>query len=428
MLKVTSRHTFMSPAIDLTNANENCQPGRMNGTPRVIMAMMGCRDHYQPMTAAYESGSLARFITDFWFTPESPILKCAEAFRFRSREVIRGRFAAGLQRAHVTSISSAGALQYLGLRMQSGRAWRHKVYSSAGRRFARACIRYLDVSHSAFIGFSSASLEAIERENRSGVLTALNQVDAARTGERIVIEEMQRHKSWLLHSVEGVPEEYFERLSAEWSAAKRIIVNSPWSRQALIQQGVPPEKIRECPLAYKPLTKPPIRCFRRQQRLRVLWLGTVCLGKGIVYAVEAARLLEQKRVDFTFAGPLDVRLPGLPANSRYIGKIARLQTGKLYASHDIFILPTLSDGFGMTQLEAMAHGLPVIATPHCGEVVEHKISGLIIPARDGRSLADAIMEIGGDTGKLESMSVAATARAEHFSPERIWRTYQSHLI
>jgi glycosyltransferase involved in cell wall biosynthesis len=397
-------------------------------SPRVIMAMMGNREHYQPMTSAHERGSLARFITDFWFAPEDSIVRCADVARVGKNAFLRTRFAPELRHADVVALTSAGMLQYLGLRLRARRAWRYRIYSSAGRRFARRCVRYLDVPHTAFLGFSSAALEALEHENRSGILTVIDQIDPAKTEEEIVLEEMKRHKSWVLYSRDRIPNEHFERISAEWSAAKRIVVNSTWSKSALIQQGVPAGKIRVCPLAYKP-PGTPARCqFRRQSRLRVLWLGTLCLRKGIVYAIEAARRLEGRPFDFTFAGPIDARLPALPANSTYIGKIPRTQIGALYSSHDVFILPTLSDGFALTQLEAMAHGLPVIATPHCGEVVEHGINGLIVPARDARSLAEALMEVGGDAGKLEAMSLAAPARADRFTPGRVWPTYESYLV
>jgi glycosyltransferase involved in cell wall biosynthesis len=277
------------------------------------------------------------------------------------------------------------------------------------------------------MGYTSTALEALEHENRSAVLTVTYQIDPARTEEAVVLSEMKRHKSWVLHGHDPIPDEYFERVSAEWSTAKRIIVNSTWSRSALIQQGVPAEKIRMCPLAYKPSTTLGRRQFQGRSRLRVLWLGTLSLRKGIVYAIEAARRLEQRRVDFTFAGPIDVRLPALPANCKYIGRVPGPEIGTQYSSHDMFILPTLSDGFGGTQLEAMAHGLPVIATYNCGEVVEHGRSGLIVPAGNSQALAEAILEIGGDPGKLEAMSAAALRRAADFTPSRVWPTFQSCL-
>jgi glycosyltransferase involved in cell wall biosynthesis len=239
---------------------------------------------------------------------------------------------------------------------------------------------------------------------------------------------MARHKKWVLHGLDPVPDEFFERLRAEWSVARRIIVNSAWSKSALTQQGVPAGKIKVCPLACKPSESPARPRFHERPRFRVLWLGRLSLGKGIVYAIEAARMLERHNVDFTFAGPIDVRLPALPANCTYIGRIPQSQVGTQYGSHDLFIFPTLSDGFGRTQLEAMAHGLPVIATPNCGEVVEHGISGLIVPLRDSRALAEAILEICGNRSKIEAMSAAAVRRSRDFTPDRVWQTFRACLV
>jgi glycosyltransferase involved in cell wall biosynthesis len=90
-------------------------------------------------------------------------------------------------------------------------------------------------------------------------------------------------------------------------------------------------------------------------------------------------------------------------------------TAGLYQSADLFVLPTVSDGFAITQLEAMAHGLPVIATPHCGQVVQHEVNGLIIPARDAAALAAAVERLMKDRPLLESMRGAAMRRVEDFS-------------
>jgi len=389
------------------------------------MAMIGNREHYQPMRSAYECGTLARFITDFWFVPEGGATHRARPW-CAGKLPLGSRFCEELRHADVVALPRTGMMQYLGARVRSSRSWRYRIYRAAGRQFARECIRHLDVPHTTFVGYSSAALEALEHENHAGVLTVLDQIDPGRTEEQIVIEEMARHRTWVGHRREAIPAAYFERLSAEWAAAKRIVVNSQWSKSALIEQGVPVEKIRICPLGYKPAAAV-ARVPKTGGRLRVLWLGTLCLRKGIVYAIEAARRLETQPVDFTFAGPVDVRLPRLPSNCTYAGRIPRSEIGALFAAHDIFILPTLSDGFAMTQLEAMAHGLPVIATANCGEAVEHGVSGFLVKERDVKALADAIVAAGMDRSRLEAMSAAALERAACFRPERVWQTYQLHL-
>jgi glycosyltransferase involved in cell wall biosynthesis len=219
-----------------------------------------------------------------------------------------------------------------------------------------------------------------------------------------------------------IPDSYFARLDAEWNEASVVLVNSQWSRQALLEQGVDGSKIVVIPLFYRARV-PPTGIFRRERRpsdpLKVLWLGTLCLRKGLPYALEAAKLLVGAPVSFSFAGGAGVPLEklSLPENCRYLGAIPRVNVPAIYAQHDVFILPTLSDGFALTQVEALHYGLPVIATPCCGEVVVHGKCGFIVPPRNARAIADAVLQLVEDHSLLRSMSLAAHRRARDFSPD-----------
>ena len=72
-------------------------------------------------------------------------------------------------------------------------------------------------------------------------------------------------------------------------------------------------------------------------------------------------------------GPILIDIPAdlrERQNVRWVGPIARGEVAKWYREADVFMFPTHSDGFGLTQLEAQAWKLPVIASPFCGEVVQ----------------------------------------------------------
>jgi len=58
----------------------------------------------------------------------------------------------------------------------------------------------------------------------------------------------------------------------------------------------------------------------------------------------------------------------------------------------------------MVYAEAMAHGLPVVTTPNCGRVVTDGVDGLMVPARDGQALAEAIEQLDDDRSLLRKMS------------------------
>jgi glycosyltransferase involved in cell wall biosynthesis len=198
-----------------------------------------------------------------------------------------------------------------------------------------------------------------------------------------------------------------------------------------MKQGVPESKLAVVPLAYESQkAKGDSRKangeknapFTQNRPLRVLFLGQVILRKGIQYLIEAARLIEKEPIHFDVVGSIrisDEAVASAPANMTFHGPVSRDRTEEFYRSADLFVLPTLSDGFALTQLEAMAHGLPVIATPNCGEVVSDGVDGLIVPASDSNALAEAFQLLLQDPAKLQSMSEATAAKIEQFSLTRL---------
>jgi glycosyltransferase involved in cell wall biosynthesis len=87
----------------------------------------------------------------------------------------------------------------------------------------------------------------------------------------------------------------------------------------------------------------------------------------------------------------------------------------LYRSATVFVLPTLSDAFAMTQLEAQAHGLPIIVTPSCGRVVIEGETGFMVAARDAQALAVAIRRFIQDRGLSARMAPRCIERAKEFN-------------
>src|SRR5205085_10628373 len=116
------------------------------------------------------------------------------------------------------------------------------------RRLSR---QQLDPEIDYFFGFDSASLETLEHLKSRGVFTILDQIDPARTEQEIVREEGRRWPGW--EEVSGsIPDSYFRRLEQEWALADLVLVNSSWSKNGLVRQGVPEQKIVVVPMSYEP--------------------------------------------------------------------------------------------------------------------------------------------------------------------------------
>jgi glycosyltransferase involved in cell wall biosynthesis len=103
--------------------------------------------------------------------------------------------------------------------------------------------------------------------------------------------------------------------------------------------------------------------------------------------------------------------------------VTRSEAPQIYKEHDIFLFPTLSDGFGLTQVEAAAYGLPVISTDCCADVVHDGVSGFVVPARDPKALAERILAFVREEQLLPKMSEAAIRRSRDFLPNRVWPEY-----
>lgn len=298
-----------------------------------------------------------------------------------------------------------------------------------GRRFA-VCVRN-HLNHSVdpnsetiFFAYDTGALEAMEWCRGRNIPCVLNQMDPGRVEMESVQAEEKRWPGWAARPL-VVPEEYFARREAEWALADRIVVNSRWSLDALVEQGVPEDKLVVVPLCYES-TQPgkslEVKHRRGDEPLHVLFLGQVILRKGIQYLMEAARQLLGERIRFDVVGPVGISNEALakaPSNVTFHGRAGRDQAAFWYQRAHVFVLPTLSDGFAITQLEAMAHGLPVVATPCCGEVIDHGVDGFIVPARDAGALARALQRYFAQPEQLPSHSAAALKKAGQFTLARL---------
>jgi N-acetyl-alpha-D-glucosaminyl L-malate synthase BshA len=110
----------------------------------------------------------------------------------------------------------------------------------------------------------------------------------------------------------------------------------------------------------------------------------------------------------------------------FLGK--QEQVAELLACADLFLLPSESESFGLSALEAMACEVPVVGTRNGGleEVVEDGICGRLLPVGAVDAMSDAAVQILSEAGVQEKMGRAGRARAEEkFSVERIVELYES---
>ena len=399
-------------------------------------SQIGAREHYAVPRMLHRDGRLATLYTDFWAGPF--VRGMARVTTAKSLRSLAARFHSDLADASVVSWKFRSLAWESGARRQE----RNRLYdgfAEIGQAFAicvrEALKRRKDFdSDSILYSYDTGALETMEwcRERGArGAKCILNQMDPNRVEVELVRQEEMRWPGWTLQTIE-VPEGYFNRREKEWALADCVVVNSDFCRQALLKQGVLPEKLKVIPLCFEKNSKgaTPNKEIQREAKakLRVLFLGQAILRKGIQYLIEAAKLLSPERVQFDVVGPIGISeaaVASAPKNIVFHGRVTRDQAASWYRQSDVFILPTLSDGFAITQLEAMSYGLPVVTTPCCGEVVSNGVDGFIVPSRDATALAKSLQQYLEEPKLLEQQSRAALVKIEQFSMERLAENLRS---
>jgi glycosyltransferase involved in cell wall biosynthesis len=362
---------------------------------KVLVAQRGAREHFLVARALKSVAMLERLVVDYHAGNNGLVALFAKLLPGVAG--CRARSA----RIEDLTVSEISDLGLFGLALKGvdrlgvlfGKSY--IAYEWSDRQFARVVARQLG-HETAFFGYSYGALEALHVAKNRGCLAIVGQIDPGELEEDAVEAERER---WPIFESPGkrAPASYWARNRQEWEAAHVILVNSKWTADAIVRDGADPAKIEILPLAYEvPLTSAFSPVLRSSKDcLQVLWLGTVGLRKGIPYLLEAAKRLVGEPVEFTIAGPLQInrqRMLDSPANVRWVGPIPRSEASAYYAAADVFVLPTISDGFAITQLEAMAHGVPVISTWNCGDVVVDGQNGYRVPARDADALVESIMK------------------------------------
>ena len=154
---------------------------------------------------------------------------------------------------------------------------------------------------------------------------------------------------------------------------------------------------------------------------KALFLGRLGRRKGVPDIIEAAGHLERGRYQFTLAGDGDVTAfrqevirGGLHRIVDIPGWIGEQEKRTLLRLSDILILPSYDEGLPMSILEAMASGLPIIATPVGGipEAVRHGENGFLISPGDPEALAGALEDVFSVPGRWKSFAEKSREIAE----------------
>lgn len=246
-----------------------------------------------------------------------------------------------------------------------------------------------------FVGWSSFSLHALKR--------------ARDLGARIVVE---RGSSHILYQDKILKEEYarwgiqptpfdvphpriIEKELQEYAEADYISIPSSFVKKTFIERDIPEKKLIQIPYGVD------LSMFhqspKRDKVFRVIVRANLTLRKGIQYILPAFADLRLQNAELLLIGSVSEEIK--PILKKYQGRytiVANQPMEKLaayYSRGSVFVMPSIEEGLALVQPQAMACGLPVIATANTGaaDIIRDGRDGFIIPIRDKEALKEKIL-------------------------------------
>jgi glycosyltransferase involved in cell wall biosynthesis len=403
---------------------------------KFVAVQAGARDDYQLPWALAEAGMLECFVTDAYRQPGnhrliSALLSKVDAAKIRNCPAIDG------ERIINDPASFAWfTLEGVANKLLKSRTLINLAHSCKDRTLSLRALRESRLSGSKLFATSYYAADAFEILRRNGEKGLLFQVHPApREVRRLLLEEIELQPvasaSLSAERELATSELELERLSNEAKFAERVLCASEFTKKTLIAQGVDIRKISVCPYGvdfsnYK--LRAPRSSFNRP--LRLFWLGSLVQRKGLTYLLEAVKSFPSNCLELvccTRSLP-DKRILEYYSLSNITIKVG-LTDKEMIAEMkrcDVFILPSIAEGFGHALAQAMAVGLPVIATNHtmAADCVDDGVEGFVIPIRSAVAIEEKIAWGIDNRAGLDAMGIKASQKIRAYT----WAKFRRGVV
>ncbi len=220
-----------------------------------------------------------------------------------------------------------------------------------------------------------------------------------------------------------------DRELQEYNECDLIFVPSTFVYRSFVQKGVPEAKLRKISYGVD------LRMFRPMPKsddvFRVIYVGALSLRKGIPYLLEALCALPLPKFELWLIGAVQPEIK--PFLAKYEGKfkcfgeIPRAELHRYYSQASVFVIASIEEGLALVQAQAMACGIPVIATHNTGaeDLFTDGVEGFIVPIRDTDAIRDRLLHLYHHPDQLLEMAKAALHRVQLLGG---WDTYGQRVI
>lgn len=283
----------------------------------------------------------------------------------------------------------------------------------------------------AVYSYEDMALESFKQAKESGLFSIYDlPIGYWRAARRLMQSEIEARPEWAstMHGFKDSAQKT-QRKDDELALADHIFVASSFTAQTLADFPGNLAPISVIPYGFPKVYNAKSYSSDFSKPLKVLFVGGLSQRKGIANLFEAVKHIGRDKIELTVVGrkpsiecaPLEEGL----AACNHISGLSHPDILKLMQTQDVFVFPSLFEGFGLVITEAMSQGLPVITTERTigPDIINHGENGLIIKAGSTPSLIESLENILQDRHQLKRMGEAAMQTASL----RPWEKYGEEL-
>lgn len=223
-------------------------------------------------------------------------------------------------------------------------------------------------------------------------------------------------------------DEKLNKKDQELALADVIFVASSFTKKTLEEYSGNLPEVKVIPYGFPEVKKQKKYQSLEDRKLKVLFIGGLSQRKGISYLFEAVEELQDK-VELTIVGHKSVSdciaLNEALEKHNWIPSLSHDQVLECMHEHDVFVFPSLFEGFGLVITEAMSQGIPVITTDRTAgpDLIENEKDGWIVPSGSSDAIKEVISQILKNPEILEQYGLAAQSKAQ----TRPWSVYGQEM-
>jgi glycosyltransferase involved in cell wall biosynthesis len=388
---------------------------------KCVVGHAGARDYNQIALSFEETGLLSALVTDFYIPPS-----LNKIFRLRDEANIPfGR----------TKVSSRALYEFIKEKSPLTRDKRN--YVKKDRAISKKSLEHALLTDSNLFLYSYYAYEAFSyiKSNTLDNKCFLFQLHPHPLSvKKILLEEADR----LPFAKESIDKEAefsidntaLKQLSEEVHLSDQCVVASSFTRTTLIENGADSTKVKVIPYGVDLTRFPQKSSYSMQQTLNVIFIGSMVQRKGLADLLAAIRKMKTGKINVTLIGRtiIDKSLLDHFSDVNFKVKVNIDHRSLLIELHnsDVFVFPSLVEGFGHVILEAMATGLPVITTTHTAgvDVIADNEDGFIIPVKSPDAIAEKLEILMTKKTLCKEIGNAANLKAKTFT----WERFRKDLV